>query len=379
MNTPSESNSNLKKPPVLVVENVRKTFAKGSVVATDEVSFEVRQGEILAILGPSGCGKTTTLRMIAGLEEPDSGGVLVNGQSVLGLAPHRRNIGLVFQDLAIFPHKTVFENVAFGLRMKHVKGKELKRRVDEILRLVELQPEEFGSRLPATLSGGQLQRVALARTLVMEPSLVLYDEPMVSLDRRLRDRMVVEVREIQKRLGLPAIYVTHDQESASFFSDRIALMESGRIVQTGTPLEIYRNPTSQFVADFIGDMNFLPASVTASTGSSTELELLGEKITLGPAEVKSGDRVTIAIRPEEVSLSHVRPGSSVGSGTLVGWHFNAGIFQYSVKLKEQIEVIVRSSSPDFMQSVNKIVWLEMDRESVRIFRDQGRDQPSKIG
>lgn len=369
MDVSSAKDANSQGEPVLRVHNLRKTFSHGSVVAVKDVSFEVAPGEILALLGPSGCGKTTTLRMIAGLEEPDRGEVLVNGKPVLGLPPHRRNVGLVFQDLAVFPHKTVFENVAFGLRIKHMNAEELKRRVDEILRLVELPSEEFGERSPATLSGGQLQRVALARTLVMEPTLVLFDEPMVSLDRRLRDRMVVEVRQIQKRLGLPAIYVTHDQESASFFSDRIALMEAGQIVQTGTSLQIYRSPKSQFVANFIGDTNFIPASVIASDKSAARFEVFGESIILSPEEVNAGDQVTIAVRPEDVRLSHNRSELGIAKGTLTGWNFNAGMFHYRVLLGEETEVTVRSSSAEFVESVDSQLWLEADHESVHIFRD----------
>jgi ABC-type Fe3+/spermidine/putrescine transport system ATPase subunit len=360
-------NPNPDELPVLRVEKLRKTF--GSTVAVNGVSFEVKPGEILAILGPSGCGKTTTLRMIAGLEEPNSGEILVNGKSVLSLSPHRRNIGLVFQDLAIFPHKSVFENVAFGLRMKRVKGEELRRRVHEILVLVELLPEEFAGRSPATLSGGQLQRVALARTLVMQPSLVLFDEPMVSLDRRLRDRMVVEVRQIQKRLGLPAIYVTHDQESASFFSDRVAVMEAGQIVQTGTPLEIYRYPRSQFVANFIGDTNFFPGTVVVSDKTATKVELFGEGVTLGPEEVKPGEKVTLAIRPEDTRLSHQRNELSIVKGKLRVWNFNAGMFHYRVALEDGREVVVRSPSKEYTEFLERQVWLEASRELIRIFRD----------
>ncbi len=354
--------------PVLEVRELRKQFIQGSVVAVDKVSFEVRRAEILAILGPSGCGKTTTLRIIAGLEEPDSGDVFVHGRSVLGFPPHRRDIGLVFQDLAIFPHKTVFENVAFGLRMKKVQKGKIRQRVDEILEVVELPAKQFANRLPRTLSGGQKQRVALARTLVMQPTIVLFDEPMVSLDRRLRDRMVVEVRQIQKRLKLPAIYVTHDQESASFFSDRIAVMEAGRIVQTGTPLEIYRNPRSKFVANFIGDSNFLKGRVVSKDEFGTRVDLFGEIITFGSQDVKPGDEVTIAIRPENLRLSLARTNLSLFQARLTSWQFNAGMFLYRVMREDGTEAIVRSLSDEFSATVGSETWLEADSESIRFLK-----------
>lgn len=349
------------------IRNLRKSFAEGSVVAVEEVSFTVGPGEILAVLGPSGCGKTTTLRVIAGLEEPDGGDVVVRGRSVLGVPAHRRNIGLVFQDLAIFPHKTVFENVAFGLRMKRLPKGEVRDRVEEMLRLVELQV--FGGRLPATLSGGERQRVALARTLVVEPALVLFDEPMVSLDRRLRDRMAVEVRQIQKRLGLPAVYVTHDQESASMLADRIAVMQAGRIVQEGTPLEIYRHPRSRFVADFIGDMNFLPVRVITSDASGVTVELCGEVVSLGAGDVPAGIPVMLAIRPENIRLARVRTDLSLSKGTLVGWHFTGGMFLYRVILGDGTAVAVRTASGEFAGGPESAVWLEADRESIRLLKD----------
>ena len=274
--------------PVLRIENLVKTFDRGRIIAVDDISVDVYPGEIVSILGPSGCGKTTTLRIVAGLDRPDSGDVAVDGRSVLDLPPHRRNIGLVFQDLAIFPHKTIAENVAFGLRMKRVDAVERRSRVEEMLRLVELAPEEFGQRMPTTLSGGQRQRVALARTLVVGPALVLFDEPMSALDRRLRDRMAGELRQIQKRLGVASLYVTHDQETASMMSDRLVVMDQGRIVQIGTPREVYRMPGSRFVADFIGDMNFMPARVVRGYGAGAAIELFGRRIELPVAGLSAG-------------------------------------------------------------------------------------------
>jgi ABC-type Fe3+/spermidine/putrescine transport system ATPase subunit len=307
--------------------------------------------------------------MIAGLEEPDGGDILVRGRSVLGVPAHRRDIGLVFQDLALFPHKTVFENVAFGLQMRRVAKEELRHRVEKFLGLVELPPERFAGRLPATLSGGERQRVALARTLVVDPALVLFDEPMVSLDRRLRDRMAVELRQIQKRLGLPAVYVTHDQESVSMLADRIVLIQAGRIVQEGAPLEIYRHPRSRFVADFIGDMNFLSARVVASNGSGIVVEFCGEVATIEAGDAQPGTAVTLGIRPENLRLSRVRTGLSISNGTLVGWHFAAGMFLHQVVLGDGTTVVVRTASGEFAGAPERAVWLEADRGSIHLLRE----------
>ncbi len=354
--------------PVLEVRSLMKSFGHGPA-AVDSVSFAIGPGEILAILGPSGCGKTTTLRMIAGLEEPDGGDILVRGRSVLGLPPHRRDTGLVFQDLAIFPHKTVFENVAFGLWMRRYPKDKLRSRVDEFLRLVELPPERFGARLPATLSGGERQRVALARTLVVEPAVVLFDEPMVSLDRRLRDRMAVEVRHIQKRLGLPAVYVTHDQESASTIADRIAVMQAGHIVQEGTPLEIYRHPRTRFVADFIGDTNFLRARVVRADASGTTVELGTETITVGPDDARPGASVTLAVRPEDLRLTPVRTALSLSKAVLAAWHFSGGAFLYRVTLGNGSSAVVRTQSGEFQDAGQRDLWLEADRDCIRVLKD----------
>jgi ABC-type Fe3+/spermidine/putrescine transport system ATPase subunit len=355
--------------PVLEVQQLRKTFGRASL-AVDGISFSVGRGEILAVLGPSGCGKTTTLRMIVGLEQPDEGDVRMLGRSVVDVPVHRRNIGLVFQDLAIFPHKTVFQNVAFGLRMAGVHGGELRRRVERFLALVELPPERFSERFPGNLSGGERQRVALARTLVVEPAVVLFDEPLAALDRRLRDRMTVEIRQIHKRLGIPAVYVTHDQESASMMADRVIVMERGRIVQEGTPMEIYRHPRSRFVADFIGDMNFLPASVTAVDREDVTVSVHGETVNVrrGGEDFQVGDPVTLAVRRENLRLSLSRSASTIFQGRLVEWHFVGGLFIHLVRSADGAEVVVRAASPEFTRFGSSDVWVEADLDSVRLLK-----------
>lgn len=353
---------------VLTLRGLVKTFDQGKVVAVNDVSLEVERGEILSILGPSGCGKTTILRIIAGLEECDSGELLINGQHALGLPPHRRNVGLVFQDLALFPHKTVTENVEFGLRMHGVPVGERRERVDKMLRVVELPPEEFADRHPAMLSGGQRQRVALARTLIVRPELVLFDEPMSSLDRRLRDRMAVELRQIQKRLGVASIYVTHDQETASRMSDRIAVMEEGRIVQIGTPLEVYQFPRSRFVADFIGDANFIDAHVVAHRGGGCVVEAHGQKFDASGDIRPVGTSITLAIRPHALSWSGTRTENSIASGRVTERNFVNGTFIYAVKLSGGQELSVQTHDGNLGEHGTQI-WLAARPEDISMLRD----------
>ena len=236
------------------LDNVTKTF-DGRVLAVDGVTLDIAAGEFFSLLGPSGCGKTTSLRMIAGFELPDSGRVHVAGRDITDLPVHKRDMGMVFQSYALFPHRTVAENVAFGLRMREVAKPEIERRVKAALSQVALTGLE--ERKPGQLSGGQQQRVALARALVVEPPVLLCDEPLGALDRKLRQQMQFELKELQKRLGVTLVFVTHDQEEALAMSDRIAVMNHGKVEQIGAPTEIYERPRTRFVADFIGEINIL--------------------------------------------------------------------------------------------------------------------------
>jgi ABC-type Fe3+/spermidine/putrescine transport system ATPase subunit len=236
------------------LDNVTKTF-DGRVLAVDGVTLDIAAGEFFSLLGPSGCGKTTSLRMIAGFELPDSGRVHVAGRDITDLPVHKRDMGMVFQSYALFPHRTVAENVAFGLRMREVARSDIERRVKAALAQVALTGLE--ERKPGQLSGGQQQRVALARALVVEPPVLLCDEPLGALDRKLRQQMQFELKELQKRLGVTLVFVTHDQEEALAMSDRIAVMNHGRVEQVGAPTEIYERPRTRFVADFIGEINIL--------------------------------------------------------------------------------------------------------------------------
>ena len=259
-----------------------KTF-DGKVIAVDGVTLDIAAGEFFSLLGPSGCGKTTSLRMIAGFEQPDSGRVHVGGQDITDVPVHRRDMGMVFQSYALFPHRTVAENVAFGLRMRDVPKPEIARRVAAALAQVELTGLE--ERKPGQLSGGQQQRVALARALVIEPRVLLCDEPLGALDRKLRQQMQFELKELQKRLGVTLVFVTHDQEEALAMSDRIAVMNRGKVEQIGAPTEIYERPRTRFVADFIGEINLLDDGPTPRA-------LRPEKIRLVPA---AGARLSGAI------------------------------------------------------------------------------------
>jgi iron(III) transport system ATP-binding protein len=290
----------------LRIESLVKDY--GAVRAVDGVSFAVEDGEFVSLLGPSGCGKTTTLRCIAGFEQPDGGAIYVDDEPLTDLErgifvpPNRRGFGMVFQSYAVWPHMTVFDNVAYPLKVKGRPRDEVREQVHAKLELVGL--EGLDDRYPNQLSGGQQQRVALARALVKDPRALLFDEPLSNLDAKLRERMRFELMELQSQLGIPAVYVTHDQAEAMVISRRILVMENGRIAQIGRPDEIYRRPVTRFVADFIGLTNFVPAQVKAAAGARrwTVRCGLGEQVCTSEAEHAPGEAVLLAIRPERVQL-----------------------------------------------------------------------------
>jgi len=290
----------------LTLDNITKVFPSrgnvGEVVAVQDVDLEIQKGELVTLLGPSGCGKTTTLRMIAGFEFPTAGRISLDGQEINSLPPHKRGMSMVFQSYAIFPHLTVFENIAYGLNVQRLNQKSIVERVNRVLDLVHL--EGYGDRAPGQLSGGQQQRVALARALVMEPKVLLMDEPLSNLDAKLREEMRTEIRRIQKELNITSVYVTHDQIEAMTLSDRIVVMDQGNIEQIGTPVEVYRFPNNRFVADFIGRANFTDGTVLAQDGQKLTVKSLGETITLlnVKREFRAGDAVTLIVRPEMVEI-----------------------------------------------------------------------------
>jgi iron(III) transport system ATP-binding protein len=290
----------------LVLENIVKTFASrggtGEVTAVNGVSLDIKQGDLVTLLGPSGCGKTTTLRLIAGFEFPNAGQILLDGAEINDLPPHRREMSMVFQSYAIFPHLNVFENVAYGLNVQRRPRDEIKKRVAKVLELVELTGLE--NRAPNQLSGGQQQRVALARALVMEPKVLLMDEPLSNLDAQLREQMRHEIRRIQQRLGITSVYVTHDQVEAMTLSDQVVVMNEGKIEQIGPPSEIYRRPRTRFVADFIGRANFVEGIVRDREDGRLIFDSLGTTLTVPAPEaaIETGDTAIMIVRPEMVEI-----------------------------------------------------------------------------
>lgn len=301
------------------IKNLVKTFRTkfGLVNAVDHVSLEIMKGELITLLGPSGCGKTTTLRCIAGLERPDSGDVVIDGKPMFGhgfVPPSQRNIGMVFQNYAVWPHMTVADNVAYGLKLKKIPRPVRTQRVREILELVGLAGLE--RRYPAQLSGGQQQRVALARALVGQPKVLLLDEPLSNLDAKLREKMRFEIRRLVKQLQITAVYVTHDQAEAMVISDRIAIMDSGKLIQVGSPTEIYHRPATRFVAEFIGVTNIFDGRVEhvdPARGFASVATDLGRTICRlpNPTMISMDTTVYLSIRPEDVEVFTENPGADV--------------------------------------------------------------------
>jgi len=325
------------------------------VTAVDHLTLQVREGEFMTFLGASGSGKTTTLSMVAGLTLPTSGEILLNGQDVTFIPPHKRNIGMVFQNYALFPHMTVYENIAFPLKMHKVSKHEIEKRVKQALDMVELP--QHADRYPSQLSGGQQQRIALARALSFEPGLILMDEPLGALDKKLRQHMQIEIKHIQERLGFTTIYVTHDQEEALTMSDRIAVLRDGKLEQVGSPEALYEEPQTLYVADFIGESNIFQAEILEVRGPRLKLQLPGGKAlnTLKCFEKVDGPLVSVAIRPEKlrvVSASEtVSEEYNVLRGTVKEVIYFGESSKFNVEIAEGIQVIVKQ--PNFDPS-NKV-------------------------
>jgi len=286
---------------VLELKNLTKTY--GGFTAVDNIDLTVRDGEIVALLGESGCGKTTTLRMIAGFTAPNGGTVAVDGREMNQVPPYRRNVGIFFQNYALFPHLSTYDNVAFGLKLKKLPREEIRRRVEAMLELVKLTGME--TRFPRELSGGQQQRVALARALVTEPSVLLLDEPLSNLDAKLRAEMQVEIKRIQRGLGITTIIVTHDQEEAVSLADRVVVMQKGKILQAGEPKAVFDHPVNPFVADFMGFSNFIPGTVAETGPDQVKIQADGGALYADAANcpgLRAGMPVQAAIRPENIRL-----------------------------------------------------------------------------
>jgi iron(III) transport system ATP-binding protein len=316
------------------VDGVSKRFAhrvKGEVYAARDVRLKVAPGEFLTLLGPSGCGKTTTLRMVAGFELPDAGRILLGGQDVTGLPANQRNIGFVFQNYALFPHLSVFENVAYGLRVRGQAPASVAANVSEVLALVGLAGYEH--QFPSQLSGGEQQRVALARAIVIRPRVLLFDEPLSNLDAKLRVQMREEIRGLQRRLGITALYVTHDQEEAMAVSDRIAVMNQGSVVQIGTAEDLYHRPASEFVAQFVGRVNLVAGRVVEISAGVARIAALGGIVTVRevPSGIASGDGVQLVLRPEAIELAPASAARQDVPGTVASMAFLGDKIEYVVR------------------------------------------------
>ncbi|HXJ84199.1 MAG TPA: ABC transporter ATP-binding protein [Candidatus Methylomirabilis sp.] len=358
---------------ILELSGVIKRY--GATLGVGPVDVDLREGEFLTLLGPSGCGKTTTLHIVAGLLSPDEGCVLLGGRDVTRLDPQHRDMGVVFQNYALFPHKTVFDNVAFGLRMRGMPRHDIVERVGRMLTLVGLPGVE--TRLPGQLSGGQRQRVALARALVIEPTILLLDEPLSNLDAVLRKRMRLDLRDLQQRLGIATIFVTHDQDEAFEMSDRVVLLNHGRIEQIGTPEELYDDPTTRFAAEFIGETNLIEGVVVVAAAGPTVTVDTPEGVrydAVAPdARLQSGDAVYVMIRPERIDLLTERPaGGLVMAVTVTKRVFAGDIIAF--ELRTDRGLLLRSTKPSVVEyralSPGTRVWAVV-RDCRALRRDGG--------
>jgi spermidine/putrescine transport system ATP-binding protein len=363
--------------PAIVLERVTKRF--GSVVAVDDVSLEIRRGEFFSLLGPSGCGKTTTLRMVAGFETPTSGRILLEGQDVSGIPPYRRNVNMVFQHYALFPHMDVFDNVAFGPRNRRLPREEVRRRVFELLDVVGLR--HLARRRPQELSGGQQQRVALARALVNYPSALLLDEPLGALDLKLRRAMQLELKRIQREVGITFVYVTHDQEEALTMSDRIAVMNEGRVEQVGAPAEVYNRPRSPFVATFIGLANLLSGTVERASDERVDVSLrAGGRVAASTdgRVFRAGEEVELMLRPERVRVAREEPVGGEASrlqATVVDVVFQGAIVRFGLRSGDGTEVVahVPAHEVSTVPAPGEPVWVTWEPRNAYVL---ARERPT---
>ncbi len=357
------------------LSNVIKEFPARAgempVRAVDNITMEIYDGEFFAMLGPSGCGKTTTLRMIAGFEQPTSGQVIIDGRDFAGIPPYHRPVNTVFQDYALFPHMSVLQNIMFGLVMEKVPKKEAQKRATEALEMVRLP--HIAQRRPRELSGGQQQRVALARALVKRPKVLLLDEPLGALDLKLRREMQIELKTMQQELGITFVFVTHDQEEAMTMANRIAVMEGGHVLQVGRPEEIYETPSNRFVADFIGETNFIEGEVVEDSGETGTVRLDADTVvnaSMSEMDLVPGQPVTVAIRPERIMLraydispAEMPQGVSVLNGQIRQISYIGTDTRYLVRISANKDLAVRVQNTDYakaltfreMQSV-KVLW-----------------------
>ena len=351
----------------ITLKGLTKRF--GSTTAVDQVSLQINSGELFFLLGPSGCGKTTLLRMIAGFIEPDRGSVKFGDKDVTLLPPERRNTGMVFQSYALWPHLTVEENVAYGLVVRKIPAAQRRERIINALKTVHM--EEYALRKPNQLSGGQQQRVALARALVIEPTVLLLDEPLSNLDAKLRLEMRTEIRRICTQTRITTVYVTHDQKEALSMADNMAVLKDGRVMQIGPPRLLYERPGSRFVADFLGETNFLPAVVRGSENGSIILETAAGilRSTAGDSGTPRGGNVTCSIRPEAFTRAAQGPGSNTITGKRVRTIYLGEIAQHQVEVQDGSVLRVLELNPSIVDGGTGDMTLHVDADDVVILKD----------
>jgi len=347
-------------PAEVEFRSVAKLY--GAVRAVDDISFEIEPGTLATLLGPSGCGKTTTLRLIAGLEIPTHGQIIIGGRDVTRLSASERDVTMVFQSYALFPHMSVFDNVAYGPTVMGLPKPNIRELVSQKLQLVGLSGLE--RRSPAELSGGQQQRVAIARAIVLEPQVLLFDEPLSNLDAKLRRRVREEIRDLQRKLNLTVVYVTHDQEEALAVSDRIILLENGRIAQSGTPVELYEHPANSFVAGFIGDANLLDAELVAERGDRALVRLGAFALDL-PRRGAAAGPVKLAIRPDAITLQAAKPDGLAFAGRILRMSYGGNNFEYTVETTlGELFVIDHAKMQPFAKGAE--AWISFVEHSISI-------------
>ncbi len=359
------------RPGSLELRNVVKEFTspghQSPVRAVDGVTLTIAPGEFITLLGPSGCGKTTTLRMLAGFEFPTSGQILLDGQDITVVPPNQRQMTMVFQSYALFPHLSVYENIAYGLRLKRLRESEIREQVDIVLHLINLTGMD--ARSPHQLSGGQQQRVALARALVMKPKVLLFDEPLSNLDAKLRLQMRMELRRLQQRLGVTAVYVTHDQAEAMSLSDRIVVMRAGQVEQVGLPREIYAEPQTAFVADFIGRANFVPTVVTDIEGDCAHVNALGQAFSVpARADLAPGSEAYLVIRPDAIQIVASTEDGAV-QGEIMGAAYLGQTAEYDVEVGNQALFVV-DYTPSQIHAEGATVGLRINSAHLRLLPRQ---------
>jgi spermidine/putrescine ABC transporter ATP-binding subunit len=354
--------------PIISIRGLTKRFA--GVVAVDDVSFDIAPNEFFALLGPSGCGKTTLLRMLAGLERPSAGEIVIDGQDMAFTPPNRRPVNMVFQSYAVFPHMTVEQNVGYGLKVVGTPKHEIEARVSEALAMVQLA--ELAERRPDQLSGGQRQRVALARALVKRPKVLLLDEPLSALDAKLRDQMRIELTRLQQSVGITFIIVTHDQDEALSMADRIAVMDKGRISQLASPSELYESPVSRFVADFIGKVNLIEADVVGTADGELVCEARGlGRLTL-PHRGHASGRVALAIRPERLTLSPEQPpgnGQVSVRGKVLDVAYYGDTSHVSLAGPEGLELVVNVQNRQASATRGEDLWVSWAPEDTLVLAE----------